>query len=99
MRDERWEAVQARAGEIGVTVGWCESVAEPDQAITDWCDLRVGDEMRCVVPSGGCVVTGSIGVIVEISGTVAYLDFPEQEGYGYCRDHFERGDVKFIRRP
>lgn len=32
MRDERWEAVQARAGEMGVTVGLCESVAaEPEQ--------------------------------------------------------------------
>lgn len=27
MRDERWNAVQARAGEVGVTVGLCESVA------------------------------------------------------------------------
>lgn len=32
MRDERWDAVQARAGEMGVTVGLCESVAaEPEQ--------------------------------------------------------------------
>lgn len=32
MRDERWSAVQARAGEVGVTVGLCESVAaEPEQ--------------------------------------------------------------------
>lgn len=32
MRDERWQAVQARAGEVGVTVGLCESVAaEPEQ--------------------------------------------------------------------
>lgn len=32
MRDERWEELQARAGEVGVTVGLCESVAaEPEQ--------------------------------------------------------------------
>lgn len=32
MRDERWSAVQVRAGEVGVTVGLCESVAaEPEQ--------------------------------------------------------------------
>lgn len=32
MRDERWQAVQDRAGEVGVTVGPCESVAaEPEQ--------------------------------------------------------------------
>ena len=31
MRDERWQAVQARAGEMGVTVGRCESaVGEPE---------------------------------------------------------------------
>lgn len=32
MRDERWKELQARAGEVGVTVGLCESVAaEPEQ--------------------------------------------------------------------
>lgn len=32
MRDERWNAVHERAGEVGVTVGLCESVAaEPEQ--------------------------------------------------------------------
>ena len=32
MRDERWQAVQDHAGEVGVTVGLCESVAaEPEQ--------------------------------------------------------------------
>ena len=32
MRDERWQAVQDRAGEVGVTVGLCESLAaEPEQ--------------------------------------------------------------------
>lgn len=32
MRDERWQAAQDRAGEVGVTVGLCESVAaEPEQ--------------------------------------------------------------------
>lgn len=32
MRDERWKELQARAGEMGVTVGLCESVAaEPEQ--------------------------------------------------------------------
>ena len=32
MRDERWNELQARAGEMGLTVGLCESVAaEPEQ--------------------------------------------------------------------
>ena len=32
MRDERWKELQARTGEMGVTVGLCESVAaEPEQ--------------------------------------------------------------------
>lgn len=42
MRDERWQAVQARAGEMGVTVGRCESVVD-DLSIADWRDLRVND--------------------------------------------------------
>lgn len=48
MRDERWQAVQARAGEMGVTVGRCESVAdvEPDDGWVEW----YGGE--CPVPKG-----------------------------------------------
>ena len=50
MRDERWEAVQARACEMGVTVGLCESVAHnnPELVITDWRDLKTGDVVMVV---------------------------------------------------
>lgn len=44
MRDDRWQAVQARAGEMSVTVGRCE----PTTTITDWRDLKVGDEVEYI---------------------------------------------------
>lgn len=36
MRDERWQAVQARAGEMRVTVGWCEPVVGGDDGWVEW---------------------------------------------------------------
>lgn len=73
--------------------------AEPEAVITDWRDLQVGDEMECVKPAGGDVVTGSVGTIIEIDKLIVTLDFTEQKRYCYCKSHFERGDIKFIRRP
>ncbi|MGL5223544.1 MAG: hypothetical protein ACRC8I_11580 [Plesiomonas shigelloides] len=46
MRDERWQAVQTRAGEFGVTVGRCEDAAVDELAVTDQKDLQVGDEIK-----------------------------------------------------
>ena len=53
MREERWEAVQASAGEIGVTVGRCDSATKADQklVITDWRDLKSGDVVMVVCSS------------------------------------------------
>lgn len=49
MRDERWNAVQARAGEVGVTVGACDSVAsEHKLEITGWRDLQLNDIIEYV---------------------------------------------------
>lgn len=45
MRDERWQAVQARAGEMGVTVGRCESVVADD----GWIEWEGGE---CPVSKG-----------------------------------------------
>lgn len=45
MRDERWSAVQVRAGEMGVTVGLCESVVRSD----GWIAWSGG---ACPVPEG-----------------------------------------------
>ena len=36
MRDERWQAVQARAGEMGVTVGRCEPAVVGDDGWIEW---------------------------------------------------------------
>lgn len=50
MRDERWQMVQARAGEMGVIVGQCEPVVVDESVlvITDWRDLRVGDVVEVI---------------------------------------------------
>ena len=102
MRDERWQAVQDRAGEFNVTVGRCESAAvEPELVVGSiaWDDLLEGDEMLCVIPFGGAVNEGSVGKVRHKAEGKITIDFTEQRYYVYCKSHFERGDVKFIRRP
>lgn len=102
MLNERWKAVQARAGEVGVTVELCESVAAEPELVADsiaWDDLFEGDEMLCVIPFGGAVNEGSVGKIRHKAEGKITVDFPEQRDYVYYRSHFERGDVKLIRRP
>ena len=102
MRDERWQAVQDRAGEVGVTVGLCESMVVEPELVADsiaWNDIFEGDEMLCVIPFGGAVNEGSVGKVRHKAGGKITVDFPEQRNYVYYRSHFERGDVKFIRRP
>ena len=100
MRDERWQAVQDRAGEVGVTVGVCErvSVDWPKLVITDCRYLKVKDEIEVVVPNGGDVTTGERGCIVKLSSNGFWCNFPSQKSYWYYNTQFERGDVKFIRR-
>lgn len=49
MRDERWESVQVRAGEIGVTIGERGSLtSEHKLEITDWRDLQLNDIIEYV---------------------------------------------------
>ena len=97
MRDERWNAVQARAGEVGVTVGVVVSVAspEPELVITDWRDLQFGDEVE--------YLDGRMKNKIGMVGTIDEFD------HNSCTDRFFRiknGDNfgwptkwRFIRRP
>lgn len=94
MRDERWQAVQARAGEMGVTVGWCEPVV----VITDWRDLQVGDIVwwsgDSKFSSGEYTVydleeldhTGPCVILLDVGGCKQWVDHEAEEW-------------RFIRRP
>ncbi|MGL4753163.1 MAG: hypothetical protein ACRCXB_12270 [Aeromonadaceae bacterium] len=101
MRDERWKAVQARAGEVGVTVGRCDPVVigEQELVITDYHHLHIGDILRCKsVPSGAKCRVGDEGVLVRtesapLAGGV-YVDVCGRDWFGVFGEHWE-----FIRRP
>lgn len=95
MRDERWQAVQARAGEMGVTVGRCE----PGVVITDWRDVRCGDYVwvgdsgrthNC--PSGEYEV-----VEIDVRDTAQPFGVKWNDRVTWPQIH-ERG-WRFIRRP
>lgn len=101
MRDERWQAVQARAGEMNVTVGRCESrVTEPELVITDWRELRVGDIIE--------YVDGDIKDKIGMTGPVVELALSAEDGM-FVRLKCDNGPNKgrlgwprewrFIRRP
>lgn len=100
MRDERWNALQARAGEMGLTVGRCESVAaadEPELVITNWRDLLVGDEIE-VVESNSYSYVGRVGVVSRFDKT------DDQQPvrvifYGSECDYDWPTKWRFIRRP
>lgn len=100
MRDERWQAVQARAGEMGVTVGRCESVAtEPETVITDYHHLHIGDILRCKsVPCGARCRIGDEGALKRTENTPVaggvYVDVCGRDWFGVFGEHWE-----FIRRP
>ena len=96
MRDERWNAVQARAGEIGVTVGRCDSATKADQklVITDWRDLKSGDVVMVVCSSNPAwkSIDGD-ELVVRIDG-----DSCEDVYFGpWCMS--DNTDWVFIRRP
>ena len=68
---------------------------EPELVITDWRDLRVGDEVELVIKQGGLAMVGEVGVISHAFGNGDFnVDFPSHRGYSV--DHC---DIKFIRRP
>lgn len=111
MRDERWEAVQDRAGEMGVTVGFVVSVAHnnPELVITYWRDLRVGDEIEVFnfeypeiesrrkqeLMSGPCVVMQAEGGNVRIE---LKKNLPTK-GSHWNATGVDACEFKFIRRP
>lgn len=70
---------------------------EPELVITDWRDLRVGDEVECIRPNvNPNEYRGRIGRLIGIdahdSGTPYLVDF------GECAEIWCH-EVKFIRRP
>ena len=68
MRDERWKELQARAGEMGVTVGLVVSVAHNNHelVITDWRDLQLNDIIEYVDGDIKDKI-GMIGPVVEFA--------------------------------
>ena len=84
-----------RAGEaIGLLIGVAK--LEPELVITDWRDLRVGDEVECINDNIGNKYSGVIGVVQSID----YDDVSTPvcvgiDGVGGIWCH----NVKFIRRP
>lgn len=83
----------------GKAIGLVLSVAadEPEMVITDWRDLRVGDEVECIRPNvNPNEYRGRIGRLIGIdahdSGTPYLVDF------GECAEIWCH-EVKFIRRP
>ena len=72
---------------------------KPGLVVTDWRDLRVGDEVKVVRPNGGVVEIGEIGVIAEKSNDGFWSKFPSSSRYYYYDHQFIDGSVVFIRRP
>lgn len=100
MRDERWQAVQARAGEFNVTVGRCDGmVDESELVITDWRNLLVGDIVE-IVGSENERWLRFKGVELFVSRTGAAecgLVFSSHDG-DEC-GHGGNTNWRFIRRP
>lgn len=100
MRDERWQAVQARASEMGVTVGRCEPVmTESELVITNVRDVRCGDYVwvgdsgrshNC--PSGEYEV-----VEIDVRDTTQPFGVKWNDRVTWPQIH-ERG-WRFVRRP
>lgn len=100
MRDERWKAVQARAGEMGVTVGRCESAVatdEPELVITDWRNLLVGDEIE-VVESKSSRYVGLVGVVSRFDEDDELQPVRVIFGGSECNYDWP-AKWRFIRRP
>ena len=101
MRDERWSAVQVKAGEIGVTIGACDSVAsEHKLEITDWRDLQLNDIIE--------YVDGSIKDKIGMTGHVVEFAPNDTDGMMVrmkCDNGPRKGRLgwpmkwRFIRRP
>lgn len=68
----------------------------PELVITDWRDLRVGDEVALTSPNGGGVNVGEVGAIRRIDDRTMSVSFPSQAGHLISR---AVKNWKFIRRP
>lgn len=102
MRDELWQAVQDRAGEVGVTVGFVVSVAHnnPELVITDWRDLQLNDIIE--------YVDGYIKDKIGMTGPVVEFAPDATDGMKVrmkCDNGPNKGRIgwpmkwRFIRRP
>ncbi len=100
MRDERWQAVQDRAGEFNVTVWRCDGmVDESELVITDWRNLLVGDIVE-IVGSENERWLRFKGVELFVSRTGASecgLVFRSHDGDEW--GHGGNTNWRFIRRP
>lgn len=98
MRDERWQAVQTRAGEMGVTVGRCEPVAAPDElelVVTDWRDLREDD---VIVLTAGRRYNNTECVMTVIDGYgLRAKSSTDTSTQWYRLD--DESEWRFVRRP
>ncbi|MGL4755982.1 MAG: hypothetical protein ACRCXB_26795 [Aeromonadaceae bacterium] len=101
MRDERWRAAQARACELGVHISVelvvDAEMSESEPVITDWRDLRVGDEIE-VVESDQPRCNGLVGVVIRFDE--ADHQKPIRVIFdGNERDYDWPTKWRFIRRP
>lgn len=95
------EAKLAELVAAGKALGLVLSVAgaepEPGVVITDWRDLREGDEIRCTEGTWASCFIGRIGVVVEVEAPSYQGRIPlrvEVDGESDWGDNFD-----FIRRP
>ncbi|MGL5703613.1 MAG: hypothetical protein ACRCW5_10950 [Cetobacterium sp.] len=75
-----------------------ESEEKQELVITDFGDLRIGDEIECIHPVGGFISPGDIGVVTSNDGELITADFDKQSDYVYGDSNFGI-KFKFIRRP
>lgn len=101
MRDERWQAVLARAIEMGVTVERYESavVAEPELVVADWRDLRLGDIVEVTWSGNGAWVKIEGKEVTVVKTGESENDLLLRSGDGH--EWFASGNTRwrFIRRP
>lgn len=96
--DAKLKVLELACESIGLFAQPITEKKEPELVITDWRDLRAGDVVEAVVPNGGIVKAGELGVIILTSEDKMFADFQSQKGYVCYKCQFERGDVKLIRR-
>lgn len=89
----------AAGKELGLVLSVVDALSvepEPELVITDWRDLRVGDEVALTSPNGGGVNVGEVGEIMRINDRTMSVNFPSQAGHLISR---AIENWRFIRRP